>query len=252
MTFNYPKADRLTTPCALCPLRKLPLFDPFSDEDVRFTQKFKVGEIVLDPGAPLLMEGSNSPQLFTALRGLGLRFKLLESGRRQVLSFVFPGDFVGLQAGVLREMYHSVEATTRMTLCVFDRSAFWSFFRHHPERAFDLTWLAALEERFLGETVASLGQRTGLEKLAWALVRIYQRAEALDLVANRAMQFPYRQQDLADALGMSLVHTNKTLSKLRDRQLLSWRDGELMVNDIEALARVADMQLETLSTRPLI
>jgi len=215
-------------------------------------QRFKVGELTIDPGTPLLMEGSNSPQLFTALRGLGLRYKTLPNGRRQVLNFVFPGDFIGLQAGVMGEMKHSVEATTHMTLCVFDRSELWNLFKIKPERGFDLTWLAAVEEHVMGEAVATIGQRTALEAVAWALLRVFRRGQTLDLVRNFSMALPFRQQDLADSLGLSLVHTNKTLGKLRDRQVASWTDGTLQVNDLKALADIAQDTLENLPKRPLI
>ncbi|MEM7640910.1 MAG: Crp/Fnr family transcriptional regulator [Pseudomonadota bacterium] len=242
----------MTTSCENCPLRRSPLFVDHSAADIRFMQRFKAGELVIDPGTPLLMEGSNSPQLFTALRGMGLRYKVLEDGRRQVLNLVFPGDFIGLQAGVMGEMKHSVEATSSMTLCVFDRKEFWSFFRSHPERAFDITWLAAVEEHFLGETLTTIGQRSAIEAVAWALLKIFQRGKALGLVSNRAMPLPYRQQDLADALGLSLVHTNKTLGKLRERQLANWSDGALIVNDPESLAEIGKTEIAPHEPRPLL
>jgi len=238
--------------CENCPLRQKPLFQDLSADEVRFMQKFKVGELVVDPGAPILMEGSNSPQLFTVLRGMGIRYNTLLNGRRQVLSFVFPGDFIGMQAGIMGEMGHSVEATTQMTLCVFDRSGIWNLFKSHPERAFDLTWLAASEEHFLGEALSSVGQRSAIQAIAWALVRVFLRGRALGLVRNGVMPLPFRQQDLADALGLSLVHTNKTLAVLRDRQLTSWSDGELQINNLDALAEIAETDTEKLQARPIL
>mgnify|MGYP001803334450 CR=1 FL=1 len=193
----------MSTKCENCPLRKQDLFVPMSREEEAIMQKFKVGELVVDAGAPILMEGANSPQLFTALFGMGLRYKLLENGKRQVVYLILPGDFIGLQAGIMGEMGHSVEATTKMTLCVFDRSAFWGFFRDNPERAFDLTWLAAVEEHFLGETLTTLGQRNALQSVSWALCKVYERGRSLGLINNGQMPLPYRQQDLADALGLS-------------------------------------------------
>lgn len=242
----------MATKCENCPLRKRDVFIPFSAEELRFMQRFKVGELVVEPGTTILMEGSNSPQLFTALHGMGLRYKILENGQRQVLNFVLPGDFVGLQAGVMGEMGHSVEATTRMTLCVFDRREIWNLFKHHPERAFDMTWLAATEEQFLGEVLATVGQRKALPAVAWALMRLKQCGERLGLVQGGSMLLPYRQQDLADALGLSLVHTNKTLAKLRELQLVVWTDGRLVINDDEKLAELVGIDLEPGRARPLI
>jgi len=139
----------MTTQCRYCPLQRKEAFHPMSSEELSFMQRFKSGELVVDPGTTILMEGSNAPQLFTALSGMAIRDKVLPNGERQVINFVFPGDFIGLQAGILGEMGHSVEARTHMRLCVFDRSEFWNFFKNHPERAFDITWLAAIEEHFL-------------------------------------------------------------------------------------------------------
>ncbi|PWJ22058.1 hypothetical protein SAMN05421539_101467 [Jannaschia seohaensis] len=69
-----------------------------------------------------------------------------------------------------------------MTLCVFDRTAFRSFFRSNLERAFDLTWIAPVEEHFLGEVLTTVGQRSAMERVAWALARILQRGRMLGLV----------------------------------------------------------------------
>jgi CRP-like cAMP-binding protein len=223
-----------------------------SEQDVKAMQKFKVGELIIEAGTPLLIEGSNSPQLFTALRGMGLRYKTTLDGGRQIVNFIFPGDFIGLKAGVMGEMAHSVEASSKMTLCVFNRSELWNFYKTHPERGFDITWLAAVEEHFLGEALTAVGRRSALEALSWALLRMFLRGEQMGLVHNRSMELPFRQQDLADAMGLSLVHTNKTLSKLRDRQLANWSDGQLTINDLAKLAVIAKVELEPVPQRPLM
>ncbi|GIT92036.1 Crp/Fnr family transcriptional regulator [Jannaschia pagri] len=242
----------MVTNCTHCPLRKLDIFESLTADSISFLQRFKSGELKVDAGTPLLMEGSNSPQLFTALKGMGVRYKLLPNGRRQVVNFVLPGDFVGLQAGVMGEMKHSVEATTPMVLCVFDRSELWTLFKTQPERAFDLTWAAAMEEHFLGEALTSIGQMSAMERIAWGLVRFHGRCENLGLIDGTKCPFPYRQQDLADALGLSLVHTNKTLMKLRDRQILSINDGILQIMDIEEAKTVALLPIDLPGRRPLI
>jgi CRP-like cAMP-binding protein len=233
-------------------LRKLRLFEPFSPETLHFMMTFKTAEIQVAPGTPVLIEGTGSDHLYTVLRGMGVRFKTLETGARQVVNFVMPGDFLGLQAAVMGEMKHSVSATTAMTLCVFDRRNLWTLFRTEPQRAFDLTWLAAVEEHFLGEALASLGQRSGISRLAWALFKLWQRLQALGLGQDGAVPLPFRQQDLADALGLSLVHTNKSLQKLRQAKLLDWEQGRLTVHDVTRLSALAEVEPDLVQTRPLI
>jgi CRP-like cAMP-binding protein len=242
----------MSTECRYCPLNKKDAFVTLTKEDLENMQKFKVGELTVEPGTTILMEGSNAPQLYTTLSGMGIRDKKLKNGERQVLNFVFPGDFLGLQAGMLGEMGHTVEARTHMRLCVFNRSDFLNFFKIHPNRAFDITWLAAVEEHFLGETLATIGQRSALQAISWALVKFFERGLALGMVSQNTMPLPFTQRDLADALGLSLVHTNKTLSKLRDSQLASWSDHVLQINDIDKLAKAALLDRSTPAKRPLM
>jgi CRP/FNR family transcriptional regulator, anaerobic regulatory protein len=63
---------------------------------------------------------------------------------------------------------------------------------------------------------------------------------------------PFRQQDIADALGLSLVHTNKTLKALRAMKLVQWSDGKLKLDDLPALADLAMIELEKPMRRPLM
>jgi CRP-like cAMP-binding protein len=184
---------------------------------------------------------------------MGLRYKTLADGRRQVLSFVFPGDFVGLQAAVMEEMDHSVEATTDMRLCVFDRGDLRQLYADAPDRAFDVTWLAAEEEVMLSEALAAVGQQPALARIAWGVLRLLERGETSGLAENGALTLPFRQRDLADALGLSAVHTNKMLATLRENGIATWRDARLVVHDRAALTRVAGVFAEgPRRPRPLI
>lgn len=233
----------MVTDCGNCPLRDRDTFKGLKDRELDAMRGFKTGEMKIEPGTILLMQGARSPQLFTVLDGLAVRQKTLQNGRRQVTNFVLPGDFLGLQAAVMDEMQHSVEATTKMTLCVFKRSDLWRLFKVQPSLAYDLTWLAAIEEHFLGEALAVIGQLPALQRVAWGLARFYHRAEMTGLVEAGHCPFPFRQQDLADALGLSLVHTNKTLQKLRADRLIGLEDGTLRLLDRDRIAALVEADI---------
>ena len=88
--------------------------------------------------------------------------------------------------------------------------------------------------------------------MAWALYRFDRRLTALGLRKNGRVPLPFRQQDMADALGLSLVHTNKTLAKLRTKGLAHWAEGWLSVADPDGLAEMAHIDPRDIPTRPLI
>ena len=242
----------MTTDCLHCALRRKSAFVALADREIEATRAFKSGERSVERGDTLFTQGSSSAHLFTVLDGYGLRYRVLPDGRRQVINFIFPGDFIGLQAGVMGEMQHSVEASTNMRLCVFERERFFEFVSGGASRSFDVIWLAATEEVFLGEALTTVGQRTAQERIAWALVKIIRRSLALELGDGYAIPMPFRQQDLADALGLSLVHTNKTLARFRERQVVNWADKRLTIGNVQELERIALMREDAEMPRPLI
>ena len=243
--------NELRTPCEKCPLRDNPHFRSFEPEELEFVSAFKRGELAVDGGATILVEGSHSAHLFTVLSGWAFRYKVLEDGRRQILNYVMPGDLIGLQGTIMGEMQHSVEALSPVTLCVFERDKLMSLYNKHPSLAFDLTWIAAQEERILDEHLLSIGRRSALERAAYLLAYLYQRASALKLFNGKSF-LPVTQQHIADTLGLSIVHTNKTLKKLAERGLIRWQERGCDVLDGKGLADLAEWKGISEARRPFI
>lgn len=239
-------------PCEKCPLRPLPIFREFASEELAFISHFKKGELAVDRGASVLVEGSHSAHLYTILSGWGFRYKLLPDGRRQILNYVMPGDLVGLQGSVMGEMQHSVEALSPMLLCVFERGDLNDLYRNHPGLAYDITWLASREERMLDENLLSVGRRTAIERCAYLIGFIGMRAKSVGLNGDKPVRIPITQQHIADTLGLSLVHTNKTIRKLADRGLIAWRDGGCEIIEMDGLSSIAGWEGLSEDTRPLV
>jgi CRP-like cAMP-binding protein len=239
-------------PCEQCPLRAIPCFRAFSPEELRFVSNFKRGEFVAEPGSVILAEGAHSAQLFTLLSGWVFRYKTLEDGRRQILNYCLPGDLIGLQGSVLGAMEHSVEALSPAVLCVFQRDRLPDLYKNHPGLSFDVTWLASREERMLDENLLSVGRRSAIERAAYMIAFLYQRAASVGLIQDRALLIPISQQHVADTLGLSIVHTNKTLRKLSDRKLIRWHDRACEVLDPAGLAETAGWSGLPEAHRPLI
>jgi CRP-like cAMP-binding protein len=230
------------TACTDCPLRRLPLFVNHSDDEHTLVRSLKRRELVLGANESLIREGQTDAPLYTLLRGWAFRYKTLSDGRRQILSFLLAGDFIGVQQKMGDAAAHGVETLTDAVFCVFQRDALWELHRRSPTMGFNITWLTAHEESLVDDTLLSVGRRSAEERTAMLLIILFKRAAALQADGGAAgVPFPLTQQHIADGLGLSLVHTNKTLRKLERRGLHRIADGRLYMRDVKALARLADL-----------
>lgn len=246
-------AARRQVPCERCPLREQSIFRPFSAEELAFVKAFKTGELTVEAGSMLFLEGASSAHLYTVLSGSAFRYKSLPDGRRQILNFCFPGDFIGLQGSVMEEMQHSIEALSDMVLCVFQREGLWRLFETHAGLSFDVTWLAARSEQILDQQLLSVGRRSAVERCAHLLVHLAQRVEEIGLMRNQnTVRVPITQQHIADTLGLSLVHTNRTMGRLIKDRIILWREQEFEILDRERLVELAGEEGAPSAVRPLL
>lgn len=245
-------AGSFTVPCAKCPLIANPAFRKFTPEELRFVQSFKSGETIAEPGTVFLHEGQSSEYLYTVLQGWGFKSKALPDDRRQIVAFLLPGDFVGLQGPVFDEMQHSVEALTRLKLCMFPRSRLWELFSNHPGLGYDVAWLSARTESIADEHLLAVGQRSASERIAYLIVHLFDRCKGLQMTKGSAFSVPANQQHFADALGLSLVHTNKTLRRLQGRGLIRWSPGAIEILNDRGLRDLAGHPAPDTRQRPLI
>ena len=239
-------------PCDQCPLRRRAALREFNADELAFVKQFKVDELYVDSGISFLHEGSRSDYLYTVLSGWAFRYKMLEDGRRQILNYALPGDLIGLQGAMMKEMEHSVEALSPLTLCVFPRAKLWELYSKLPSLAFDVTWLCAREEQLIDENLVSLGRRTALERAAHMLLHLFTRAEDVGLTDNDTVEYPFTQQHIADTLGMSLVHANRTLKRLSSSGTVRWRDRRFTMLDRAGLQGIAGDDGRQQRPRPFI
>lgn len=228
--------------CAACPLAECPgLRQP--PEDLRqWIAAFRQGEARFMRGEQVFPQGAQTRHLYTVLSGVLMRTRLLDDGRRQIINFMFPGDFIGLQGALDAEMSHGVEAVTAATLCTFPRDRFFDMVTSQPRLSFDLTWLAAHEEAALEEHIVSLGQRNARERMAALAVFLVQRGMDTGMVPDGTLAIGITQSQIADMLGLSLVHTNRTLQALRRYGLVDWSMTGIRVPDMAAARSFARIE----------
>jgi len=249
---SSPPPGRRERACDSCTLHDNPAFLPTSPEELRTIEDFRVGTRTIAAGQVLIQEHVRSPQLFTLYSGWAFRYKTLKDGRRQILSFLLPGDFIGLQDEFAEGQTHGVEAASEASFCVFERDRLWDVFHAQPKLGYDITWLAAREEKMIDDNLVTAGRRNASERVAMLLMHLYRRAERLGMVRDGWVEFPFNQQHIADALGLSLVHTNKTLRRLQRLGLHKLEAGWLRILEPHALETLGDYFERPLRRVPLI
>lgn len=238
--------------CKDCPLAHCPGLHQHTPEVRDWISSFRKGEVRYDRADQVFVQGTRPPYLFTVLSGVLMRTRLLEDGRRQIINFMFPGDFIGLQAAVDGEMGHSVEALTSVTLCAFARTQFFDLVMQQPRLSFDLTWLAAHEEAALEEHIVSLGQRNARERMVALAVFLVQRGLDTGLAPEGVLQLMVTQGQIADMLGLSLVHTNRSLQALRRLGLVDWTLTSIRIPDLAEARRFARLDSNSHTLRPYV
>lgn len=247
-----PQAPEGEHPCARCALRPGAAFLNVTPEQQEVIEQIRRGVRAVPAGQAIIDEYRVGQQLYTLYSGWAFRYKTLSDGRRQILSFLLPGDFIGLQEEFADGYTHGVEAATDVSLCVFPRGRLWELFGRAPELGYQVTWLAAAEEKLIDDNLVTAGRRNAAERVAMLLMQLHRRAERVGMTRDGAVPFPFNQQHIADALGLSLVHTNKTLRRLRRLGLHRLEGGLLRILDAHALETMGDYFERPMRSMPLI
>lgn len=240
-------------PCRQCPLAACPGIRPHRDDEIPHIQRFKTGEVRAERGELVVEQDITRGGLFTLLDGMLMRYRTLEDGRRQVVNFMFPGDLVGLQAAFGEPATHSVEALRPSRLCVFDYRHYHDLIVAQPSLGYDITWLAAKEETALEEHLVALGRRSARERVAYLAVWLLQRAHGTCMAdSHNRLDVSITQSQIADMLGLSLVHTNRTIKALERGGEVLWRPGSITVPDLAAAAELAHFDHSQQRQRPYL
>lgn len=198
-------------------------------------------------GQPIVAPGA--PSRFRLLsRGVAVRQHVLADGGRQILGFAVPGDLLDL-SGLFTGNDHEVRALGACEVRQTSAREVRAMVRHHPSLLAALCRAVMTEARVQRNWMVRLGRRTALARTANLFCEIHARQKALALADGDRCAFPALQSDIADALGLSVVHTHRVLQTLKKMGLAMLRDGQLTILDWDALAALAEFDPECF--RPL-
>lgn len=168
--------------------------------------------------------------------GFACRYRDLPDGRRQILSLLIPGDIVDLRQFVLGGTQPLLAALSPLSMNAIPNSSLLAILETSP-RATRALWSTTLvEESISREWLVSIGKRSAIERVAHLLCEIYLRLAAVGRNEGRRFPLPLTQSELADVLGLSTVHVNRTLQELRKSGLIAFQSGMVELFDFDSLA----------------
>ena len=221
-------------------LRKIEAVVSLQPEEREFIQGLEKDRRPVAARADLVKQGEKYPGVGILHEGWAIRYKTLSDGRRQIVNFLLPGDTFGLFANLFEISDHSVATLTDCVLSVVSPDTIAEMYRRHPKLAAAFAWFGAREEAIIAERATGLGQRTAFERMAHMLLELLKRLEVVQLAQNNRFELPVTQEILADTLGLSLVHANRTMRKLRESGLIEIEGQHIFLRDVRRLADVAD------------
>lgn len=187
----------------------------------------------------IISEGDSPRHVNLILEGVACRYKMLADGRRQITAFLLPGDMCDLRMFILKEMDHSIGALSPLRVAEISEDALTGLTDGSIRLTRALWWNSLVEEAIAREWVVNLGRRDAQERMSHLLCEVFVRLESVGLTSSGSCELPITQTELGDALGLSEVHTNRTLQALRSRGLISLKAGTLMIHDLPALQELA-------------
>jgi len=207
------------------------VFRSLANGEKQLVESLTGRSLSLPPNRLLVDKGEVGVVLYRIASGWAYRFRTGGDGCRQILDFLMPSEIVGLQAALLGVLDHSVRSLTALQVSTLDARVVGESFRSEPNLAMRLARHAAAEASRVDEMLTVIGCSDAVGRIAFLMLNLYQRQAVRAETDPLACPFPLRRQHLADALGLTGAHINRTLNRLRedgvallDNQLLSIRD----------------------------
>jgi CRP-like cAMP-binding protein len=188
----------------------------------------------------IVREGQRTNECALLLSGFAYRQKLLRNGARQIISFQIPTEFVDLQNGLLGVADNNVQSLERSEVAIIPRAALLDIQTDRAAVRLAMWTDTLVDASLFREWVVNVGRRDSRARIAHLLCELALRLENIGAGSNGHFDFPITQEQLADATGLTAVHTNRTLQALRREGLIQLNSRSLTVLDWERLKEVAD------------
>jgi CRP-like cAMP-binding protein len=220
-------------------LMKLRARDHVSAEEERVIRALVSHTVTVPADRTFVRAGQELKESTLLLDGWMARAKDLPTGERQIAEIHVAGDFMDLHGFTLKRLDHDVISITQSTVAIVPHERVKDLTERHPH-LIRMCWLMTnIDTAIQREWTLSLGRRDALSRMAHLFCELLIRLEIVGLASDNRYAFPLTQAELAECLGLTPVHVNRTLQELRRMNLIEVRDWHVDILDLEGLTAVA-------------
>jgi len=199
----------------------------------------------------IVLEGKKNRSIFFLLDGLLMRYRIMRDGQRQVVSVIVPGDVAGAPSCFFDSALYSIRSLTNSLVATLTLDTLFGLCDSQPQFAAKLFWTLSWDSAISSEHVVVVGRRSARERIAHFLLELLTRFQAVGLADERSYRIPFSQDVICDALGLSIAYVNRELRQLANDGLVFISDHQVVIEDVEALATLADFEQHYLRPTPI-
>jgi CRP-like cAMP-binding protein len=230
-------------------IQKLEQFQKLSDDEKRVLEAAITNVVEFGSREDIISDGERPECVHLLLTGWAARYKILSDGERQIMAYLIPGDLCDIHITLLDRMDHGIASLSRCEVGLIPRAKVDEIMTEHTQLARALFWATLVDEAILREWLVSIGRRSAEKRVAHLFCEMLLRLRAIGLTTDDSFELPLTQEELADTMGISSVHMNRTLQELRSADLITSKGRLLIINDAERLMEFSGFDPDYLHQR---
>ncbi len=196
-------------------------------------ESYKSGDIVRK-------QGESADDLIILKSGWAFISNQLDQNIRSIFNVKLHGDIIGISELSFDKYLYDFVALTDVTICPFPKKNLNDIFTQSERLSRVFYTILSREQSMLYERIVSIGRRTALEKVAHFMVEISIRLGMLGMDIDKKFDFPIRQEHIADILGLSSIHVNRSMNELKRHGYIEYNRSSLTILDKEKLLSLAN------------
>jgi CRP-like cAMP-binding protein len=220
-------------------LHRPEIHDSLIAGDVVLSRAMEASIVTFRAGERIPRADDGGGKIYRVCAGWLCHSRSLPDGRRQIIGLHLPNELVGLKTMVYADEPDALHALSPTALGSLDHGALWELTGRQPSVAARVIWQLAEDQRRLNNRVGALGRCSAEQRLAGFLVDVRTRLRRIGLASRDSFSLPMTQQAIADYLGLTVVHINRVIRRLREADVAMVTRGKVVIANLSELQRLA-------------